>query len=445
MITTLNLPQGWQKIRLKRIADLHPSKGEVANLSDDTVATFLPMEAVGESWKVDYSRTRPLSEVRNGYTYFRDGDILVAKITPCFENGKGALVNGCLNKFGFGTTEFHVIRSPDSETTRFLSYVVRSHRFKIEGAGMMTGTAGQKRLSDDYVKDFEVFLPPILEREKIAHFLDRKTAAIDTLVAKKQCLIQLLEEKRTALINQAVTKGLNPNAPMKDSGIPWIGEIPEHWEVARLKWKKNYIDQGRSPVCDNRLADDGEWGVLKVGCVNGGVFNESEHKAFPEDLLKDFEHDIYKFEIQPGDILVSRANTKELVGSAARVGSVRPKLMLCDKLYRLHLGGKVDPEFLILLLNSRLARSQFERESSGASGSMQNISHDKLADLILPFPPSQTEQIKINKNFQERALTLQSSKTKLFEQIEKLQEYRRSLITAAVTGKLAISEVEPDV
>ncbi len=440
MTTTLDIPHGWQKIRLKWLADLNPSKSEVANWPDDAEVTFLPMEVVSESWEVDYSRSRPFEEVRNGYTYFRDGDILVAKITPCFENGKGALVHGCLNGFGFGTTEFHVIRSSNLETTRFLSYVVRSHRFMVEGAGMMTGTAGQKRLSDDYVKDFEVFLPPLSLRKSIACFLDRKTAAIDTLIAKKQRLIQLLEEKRTALINQAVTKGLNPNAPMKDSGIRWIGEIHSLWNVRRLKWEVNHIDQGRSPVCANRLADEQEWGVLKVGCVNGGVFNELEHKAFPEDLIQDFEYKIDQFEIQPGDILVSRANTKELVGSAARVDFVRPKLMLCDKLYRLHLGEKIDPDFLILLLNSRCARYQFERDSSGASGSMQNISQEKLVDLLLPFPPDKTEQIKINKLFQERSLILQSSKLKLFEQIGKLQEYRRSLITAAVTGKLEIKE-----
>ena len=305
-------------------------------------------------------------------------------------------------------------------------------------------SAAQPGLSIENINKLKIPFPKVEEQKWIAHFLDRKTAAIATLIAKKQRLIQLLEEKRTALINQAVTKGLNPDAPMKDSGIPWIGDIPKHWDVTRLKWKKNYVDQGRSPVCANRLADDEEWGVLKVGCVNGGVFNELEHKAFPENLLKDFEHDIYKFEVQPGDILISRANTKELVGSAARVGSVRPKLMLSDKLYRLHLNGKVDSEFLILSLNSRLARCQFERESSGASGSMQNISQDKLSDLLLPFPPSQTEQIEINQIFQERSLALQSPKLKLFDQIEKLQEYRRSLITAAVTGKLNIPEVTSD-
>jgi len=326
---------------------------------------------------------------------------------------------------------------------KFVFYISKSSDFlaQIEADAIQTTIPN---FNGEKYGNIGIQIPPLEIQKSIARFLDRKTAAIATLIAKKQRLIQLLEEKRTALINQAVTKGLNPNAPMKDSGIPWIGDIPEHWEVRRLKWEINHIDQGRSPVCDGRLADEGEWGVLKVGCVNGGIFNELEHKAFPENLIQDFDHNINQFEIQSGDILVSRANTKELVGSAARVSSVRPKLMLCDKLYRLHLGKRVDPEFLILLLNSRLARYQFERESSGASGSMQNISQEKLVDLLLPFPPNRAEQMKINTGFQERALIIQSSKSKLFEQIEKLQEYRRSLITAAVTGKLDINHLEQE-
>lgn len=319
MITTLDVPQGWQKLRLKRIANLNPSKGEIANLPDDMVVTFLPMEAVGESWEVDYSRTRPLAEVRNGYTYFRDGDILVAKITPCFENGKGALVNGCLNRFGFGTTEFHVIRSPNSETTKFLSYVVRSYRFKVEGAGMMTGTAGQKRLSDDYVKDFEVFLPPILEREKIARFLDRKTAAIDTLIAKKQRLIQLLEEKRTALINQAVTKGLNPNASMKDSGIPWIGEIPEHWEVKRLKFVMSHtIDCLHSTPTYEK---DGKYPAIRTADISPGELNIADANRVNDS---DYLDRIQRLKPQVNDIIYSREG--ERYGMAALVP---PDIDLC--------------------------------------------------------------------------------------------------------------------
>lgn len=437
MITILSssdILRDWQKIRLKRIANLNPSKKEVASLPSNTKVTFLPMEVVSESWKVDYSQIRPLEEIRNGYTYFRNGDILLAKITPCFENGKGALVNNCINGVGFGSTEFHVIRAPDSDTTRFLSYVFRSHRFKVEGEGMMTGTAGQKRVSDDYVKNFEVFLPPQKLRGLIASFLDRKTAAIDTLIAKKQRLIQLLEEKRTALINQAVTKGLNPNVPMKDSRIPWISRIPEHWKVKRFKYLISYLEQGWSPSCENRLVTEQEWGVLKVGCVNGGYFNELEHKALPSDLQPKLE-----YKIKAGDILISRANTKELLGSAARVHVIKRKLLLCDKLYRLKTVDDVNPAFFVILMKSKCARYQFERDSSGASSSMQNISQESMRDFVLPLASIHEQQLIIdtlNKNFQ----TLNNLKGKLLKQIEKLQEYRQSLITAAVTGKIDIRE-----
>jgi type I restriction enzyme, S subunit len=92
-------------------------------------------------------------------------------------------------------------------------------------------------LYQNQLNDFSFPVPPLQTQKLIASFLDRKTATIDTLIAKKQRLIQLLEEKRIALINQTVTKGLNPNVPMKESGIPSIGKIPEHWEIARLKWK----------------------------------------------------------------------------------------------------------------------------------------------------------------------------------------------------------------
>jgi type I restriction enzyme, S subunit len=428
-IATVNISQGWQKIRLKRIANLHPSKNEVANLSDDMAATFLPMEAVGESWEVDYSRTRPLSEIRNGYTYFRDGDILVAKITPCFENGKGALVNGCLNGFGFGTTEFHVIRSPNSETTRFLSYVVRSHRFKFEGAGMMTGTAGQKRLSDDYVKDFEVFLPPILKREQIASFLDRKTATIDTLIAKKQRLIQLLEEKRTALINQAVTKGLNPNAPMKESGIPWIGEIPEHWTSLKLR-QISKIYRGKfthRPRNDPKLYG-GVYPFLQTGDIaRAGKFIENYSQTLNElgkDVSQCFPSQTIVMSIAAniGDIAITAFDAY----FPDSVLGFTPKSLLCsDFLY-------------YLLLSMKLA---FDQEAT--ENTQKNLNIERVGSIDVPLPPLD-EQDRVVKHL-ETNLERQNEINKLLnQQIEKLQEYRRSLITAAVTGKLDISGVTLD-
>lgn len=375
MITTLDIPQGWQKIRLKRIANLNPSKGEVVNLPDDMLVTFLPMEAVGESWEVDYSRTRPLAEVRNGYTYFRDGDILVAKITPCFENGKGALVNGCLNGFGFGTTEFHVIRSPNSETTKFLSYVVHSYRFKVEGAGMMTGTAGQKHLSDDYVKDFEVFLPPILEREKLARFLDRKTAAIDTLIAKKQRLIQLLEEKRTALINQAVTKGLNPNAPMKDSGIPWIGEIPEHWEFVRVGYFAQ-VGNGSTPKRDN--AD--YWSSEGFPWLNSSKINEEIIYDSDQYVSKQALEECHLPVVHPESVLVAITGEGQTRGRAAMLkfeATINQHLA-----YIRVIDSHLHPEYLW-----RHLQAAYQWLSSGGGSTRAALTCEFLKEMKVPMPP----------------------------------------------------------
>ena len=146
-------------------------------------------------------------------------------------------------------------------------------------------------------------MPPGPEQKAIAAFLDRETGKIDALVAEKERLIDLLHEKRTSLVTGAVTKGLDANAPMMDSGVESLGEIPTHWTVERIRHIVSRIEQGWSPECENREAEANEWGVLKAGCVNRGLFLESEHKALPSDLQP-----IPHLEISAGDVLMSRAS-----------------------------------------------------------------------------------------------------------------------------------------
>jgi type I restriction enzyme, S subunit len=206
---------------------------------------------------------------------------------------------------------------------------------------------------------------PLHEQEMISGYIDRETARIDALIGKKRRLLELLEEKRLAVITHAVTKGLDPNAPMKDSGIEWLGRIPAHWEAKRLRFVMETIEQGWSPLSNNYPAEDDEWGVLKVGCVNGTTFDQSENKALPSDLAPR-EH----YEISSGDILMSRANTKELLGSAAIVQEVRPKLLLCDKLYRLVVSAHIDRQFAGgTRLRANAARMESRVGSLGAIGS----------------------------------------------------------------------------
>jgi len=424
------LPKDWQVIRLKRIASLNPSKKEIYGLKENTEVTFLPMEAVSASWEVDYSHVRPIDEVRGGYTYFRNGDILVAKITPCFENGKGAMVLECVNGVGFGTTEFHVIRSPETSTTRYLSYVVRSHRFKTEGEAMMTGAAGQKRISDDYIKNFEICLPPLNKREAISTFLDRKTAAIDTLITKKQRLIELLEEKRAALINQAVTKGLNPDVPMKDSGIPWIGEIPEHWEVSRLGFVALSIQTG--PFGSQLHAADYVDGktptVNPINIQNGRIVPDYQKTVDSETLKRLSRH-----KLKVGDLVFARRGElgrcglveKDAEGWLCGTGSMK----VCLKQKRSF------PPYLNLFISLKSVASWLSLESVGST--MDNLNTSILTRLPVLIPPK-SEQIEIFEKVKFHDNHIDQIIQKVFTQIQKLQEYRQSLITAAVTGKLEV-------
>ena len=164
------------------------------------------------------------------------------------------------------------------------------------------GGMGVPHLFQADLNKFYLPLPPLSEQTLIAEFLDGETAKIDALVAEQRQLIELLKEKRQAVISHSVTKGLNPDAPMKPSGIEWLGDVPEHWQVTKIKHIACSLEQGWSPQCEGYpVESDAEWGVLKVGCVNGGIFNPSENKLLPQDL-----EPIRTLAIQSGDLLISR-------------------------------------------------------------------------------------------------------------------------------------------
>ncbi len=199
------IPAHWIVKRLKYACQVNPPKSELANLSTETQVSFLPMELVGEDGVLSLGETRTIEQVREGYTYFRDQDVIVAKITPCFENGEGALCNNLLNSIGFGTTELYVLRAKEGIYPKYIYYLTKSRPFRALGAAMMHGTAGQQRVPDDFVKDFRLGFSSSIEQQAIVDYLDRETAKIDALVNKIREGIEKLKEYRTALISGAVT------------------------------------------------------------------------------------------------------------------------------------------------------------------------------------------------------------------------------------------------
>lgn len=300
--------------------------------------------------------------------------------------------------------------------------------------GQGSSQLGRWRLPRDEFNNFLFPFPPIVEQNRIASFLDHETAKIDALVAEQRRLIELLKEKRQAVISHAVTKGLDSNAKLKPSGIDWLGDVPEHWEVMKVKHLADTIEQGWSPQCEGFPVDSPEqWGVLKVGCVNTGSFNADENKVLPVDL-----EPIPQLAISRGDLLISRANTRELVGRAAVAQADYPRLILCDKLYRLRLRSQLGvPAFLSLYLGSDRGRGPIELAASGASQSMVNIGQSVILEMDIAIPPL-NEQNEIVETVGNRTAELEALTAYAESAISLLQERRNALISAAVTGKIDV-------
>jgi type I restriction enzyme S subunit len=289
------------------------------------------------------------------------------------------------------------------------------------------------KLTQGSMNDIPIPWPPIAEQIQIATFLDRETAKIDALIAEQQHLIELLKEKRQAVISHAVTKGLNPDAPMQPSGIEWLGEVPAHWTVASVRRVVRRIEQGWSPDCFSRPAEFDEWGVMKSGCVNRGIFVEQENKALPETL-----DPVSEYEIHAGDVLMSRASgSPELVGSTAYIDATRPRLMLSDKIFRIHPRPNIDCKFFVAVFNSRVMRSQIERSISGAEGLANNLPQSAMKGFFIVVPPTD-EQHSIVSFLANETAKLDTLTTEAQCAIDLLLERRTALISAAVTGQIDV-------
>lgn len=276
--------------------------------------------------------------------------------------------------------------------------------------------------------------PPLEEQAAISDYIDGETAQLDALIACKRKLLKLLEEKRLALITHAVTHGLDSRVPMKDSGIEWLRRIPAHWDAFALGRCVMRIEQGWSPSCEERQVNEDEWGVLKSGCVNGGVFRPSNHKTLPA-TLEPKPH----LEVKTGDLLMCRASgSLDLIGSVALVDTCPARLMFSDKTYRLRLNPDLaDTSFVMMAMASKYMRDQIRLSVSGADGLANNIPQSLVRKYAFACPPV-AEQIKIAHFLRQQISNINKIERNTFRSINILLEFRSALITNAVIGKIDV-------
>lgn len=401
------LPKEWKVIRGRFVMQVNPPAPRLRILRPEDEVSFVPMEAVGEHGGLSLDQTRALADVSGGYTEFQDDDVVVAKITPCFENGKAALARGLVNGAAYGTTELHVLRAGPTLERDYLFYVAISDRFRKLGESVMYGAGGQKRVPPEFNKDFPMPIPPVREQQQIAAFLDWKTGQIDELIARKQALLEKLKEKRIAVITQAVTRGLNPAAQLRDSGIPWLGQVPEHWEVKRLKWAV-MLQRGHDLPDAERV--HGNIPIVSSSGVSGC-------------------HDVAAAKA-PG-IVTGRYGT---IGVFHLID--QDYWPLNTTLYSNDLNGN-EPRFLRHMLEHLSQLFLLNSVKSAVPG----VDRNDVLSIPVAIPKLE-EQIAIADHVDVELINVGLFEGRVQLVIARLTEYRTALITAATTGKIDVRNVK---
>ncbi len=428
---TGKIPEHWDSKRLKYVAKINPSKPpfQVDGSADDE-GVFLPMEKVSEHGQINQELRKSIHEVSSGFTCFAKGDVIVAKITPCFENGKGALLSDLETDFGYGSTEFHVLRANEAVSPILLFYITKTHPFMKNGEAFMSGSAGQKRVPSSFVENFETGVPPKEEQTAITNFLDEKTAQMDTLIANKQKLIELLKEERTAIINHAVTKGINLKVKLKPSGIEWLGDIPEHWEVKKLKYVVSKIGSGITPTGGASVYQNEGIPLLR----SQNIYNDGLKLDDVAYISDDIDEQMSNSRIEDDDVLLNITGAS--IGRCFYVpkdfgkGNVNQHVCIIRPIQNL-----LRTKFLHSIIVSGYGQTLIDTCQTGANREGLNFQQIKSFDLPIPDIQEQRQIVAFIETLTSR---IDATISQIEKEIDLLQEYRTALISEVVTGKVKV-------
>lgn len=413
-------PSSWDIARLSEITEINPGLDK-SELSDGLEVSFVPMPAVeAESGRVDVSASRRFGEVKKGYTAFCEGDVLFAKITPCMENGKMALVPALRNGIGFGSTEFHVLRPRAGASAKYLYYFVSGQQFRRDAEHNMTGAVGQRRVPTSYLAQHEIPIPPEMEQCRIVDKIEELFSEIDNGVESLTVARRQLDLYRLVILHHALIDSHGVTFPERRLD-DLIGEIGQGW----------------SPKCDvNTPPKDGEWAIIKTTAVQPMSYVGHECKPLPVDLKPRAS-----IEIRDGDLLMTRKGPRPRTGVVCHVRKARPHSMLCDTVYRFRAREDVVlPEFLEIALNAPSIVQEINARKSGINESGISLNHGKLRSLLIPVPLSLTEQARIVQLVRERMSVVEHEASIIDEQIQRVESLRQAVLKRAFSGKLVAQD-----
>lgn len=393
-----NIPEHWEVKRLKNFSDFNPPNDQ--SISNFSEVGYLPMERLKNGYMLP--SVINVYNLPQGLTFFKENDIVMAKVTPCFENGNIAIAKNLINNCGFGSSELFIFRVR-SINRKYFFYLLQEEKIKEVCKSTMIGTGGLKRISPTFMRNLLLPIPPILEQQSIAAYLDQKCGEIDELITLQEEMITKLQSYKQSVITEAVTKGLDKNVPLKDSGIEWIGEIPEHWKIVCLK-RLSKISTGNQDTQDS--TPDGKYPFF----VRSPKVERSNRYTFEGPSI-----------LMAGDGV-----------GAGKVFHLADNKFAChQRVYCINQFSKINRIFLFYYLSSLFYNII---DSANSKSTVDSVRLPMIAEFPVCIPLD-LEQQSIADYLDQRCSEIDELISIKQQKIEKLKDYKKSLIFECVTGK----------
>jgi len=384
----------------------------------------------------NYEKFISEDEYKQTYSHFTvdQGDLLLSssgnswgKVAE-YTDDETVILNTSTIRINKNPTSDYELKQP------YIKWALQSEYIREQLGLMMTGSC-QPNFGPTHLAKVSILMPTIKEQQQIANYLDKKTAKIDETIAKNERLIELLEEKRTALINQVVTKGLNPDVPMKDSGVEWIGEIPEHWDINNLNYAASddnysFVDGPFGSDLKNEEYVDEGIPIIQLNNIKVGFHDFSNERFITEEKYNQLK----KHSIKPGHIVI--AKMAEPVARGTIVSDKYEKYTIVADCIKLACNNKFSNRYVTYSLNSYIYHEAVQK----ATGTTRvRINLQEMKKLKLLIPPLE-EQKEISDYLDIKISNINYTITKIKENINLLDEYKTSLIHHVVTGKIKVSD-----
>lgn len=422
------LPSGWEIARLDELAALNPKQ----NFDDELTAGFVPMSHAPTNFlnKLRFDE-RNWGAIKKNYTNFKDGDVIFAKVTPCFENGKAALVEGLPNGVGAGSSEFFVLRPSSVEVSaKYILALIKSHGFMSEGAENMTGAVGLRRVPKKFVENYVVPVPPAAEQTRIAHKLDELLAQVDTLKARIEAIPALLKRLRQSILAAAVSGRLTEEWRQDDEYIDTDlqFQIPISWIISTVGNLAEVKGGKRLPKGEVLTSEDTGYPYIRAGQLKDGTVSKSGQLFVSSHA----QSQISRYIVKSGDVYITivgacigdagvipdRCNDFNLTENAAKI---------CD--FKVPLSSK----YLAAWLRSQHLQQLIQYEiKSGAQG---KLALKRIKELPVPYPPIE-EQTEIARRIEQFFAFADQIEAKVSSAKIGIDQLTQSILAKALRGEL---------